>query len=110
MSTGDYVFLGVFFWILLVTARLVVFAVNIDIALKKKIWPVLILTLAAAILIFAYLLKFPVDAWYILLPIVALLIYVNFRGFDFCLYCKRMIAHKNFISPPDRCPKCNGKF
>ncbi|MDX8395076.1 MAG: hypothetical protein R8K22_01525 [Mariprofundaceae bacterium] len=110
IDSSDYIFLGIFFWALFVTSRLAVFALRIDIAVKKKIWPILIMGLGLSMFVLAYLLKFPPKAFYILMPIVALIIIINLRGFSFCLSCERMVAQKNLVSPSCDCPKCGKKL
>jgi len=104
------IFLFAFFWVLFITARLFVFAVNIDIRIKKRIWPVIIVSLGIMLLWFAYLLHFPVKYYWLLIPAVALIVFVNIRGFYFCIHCGRMIAHKQILSPPTNCVKCRRKL
>jgi len=36
-------FLFIFFWVLFIGARLAIFSINIDITLKKRIWPIAII-------------------------------------------------------------------
>ena len=110
MSTGDIAFFFAFFWVLFIGARLFVFAVNIDIKLKKRIWPVIIIGLGIMLLWFAWLLHFPTQYYWMLLPGVALIVFVNLRGFYFCVPCKRMIAHKQILSPPTNCERCRRKL
>jgi uncharacterized oligopeptide transporter (OPT) family protein len=106
LSTNDIIFFAVFFWVLFITARLVVFALKIDIRLKKRIWPMIILTLGVVLIGFAYLLGFPAESYYILLPVVAFIIFANLRGFYFCQACGRMLAHRKLLSPPKVCAIC----
>jgi hypothetical protein len=103
-------FFFVFFWVLFIGARLFVFAVNIDINLKKRIWPVIIIGLGTMLLWFAWLLGFPQKYYWGLVPAVALIVFVNLRGFYFCVPCKRMIAHKQILSPPTNCERCRRKL
>ncbi|MDX8402819.1 MAG: hypothetical protein R8K54_00240 [Mariprofundaceae bacterium] len=110
MSTSDLVFFFAFFWVLFIAARLLVFAVNIDIKIKKRIWPVLIIGLGTMLLWFAYILHFPTRYYWLLILGVALIVFVNLRGFYFCVPCKRMIAHKQVLSPPTHCERCHKKL
>lgn len=71
MNTGDLIFFFAFFWVLFVAARLFVFAVNIDIDIKKRIWPVIIIGLGAMLLWFAYMLHFPARYYWLLILGVA---------------------------------------
>ena len=104
------VFFFVFFWVLFIGARLFVFAVNIDINLKKKIWPAIIIGLGAMLLGFAYMLHFPQQYYWGLLPAVILIVFVNLRGFYFCVPCNRMFATKQVLNPPTNCEKCRRKL
>jgi len=110
MSTGDMVFLFIFFWVLFIGVRLTIFSINIDIVLKKRIWPYIIIGLGAALLGFAWLLKFPTQGYFILVPAVAAIIFTNLRGFYFCEACGRMLAHKQILSVPKECAKCGAKL
>lgn len=110
MNTSDMIFFFAFFWVLFIGARLFVFAVNIDIHLKKRIWPVIIIGLGIMLLWFAWMLHFPAQYYWMLLPIVGLIVFVNLRGFYFCVPCKRMIAHKQILSPPTHCERCRRKL
>ena len=110
MSTGDIVFLFIFFWVLFIGVRLAVFAINIDIKVKKRIWPIIIITLGCALLAFAWLLNFPVRGYYALVPAVAAIIFTNLRGFYFCESCGRMLAHKKIFSKPESCEKCGASL
>jgi len=104
------VFFFAFFWVIFIAARLFIFSVKIDVNIKKRIWPMLIIGLGIMLLCFAYLLHFPSDYYGLLLAGVALIVFVNLRGFYFCVSCNRMIAHKKLLSPPTHCEKCNGKL
>jgi len=106
LSTSDIIFLLVFFWVLFVGARLAVFSLNIDVRIKKRLWPILIVGLGCLLLGAAWLLKFPLTGYYILVPAVAAIIFTNLRGFYFCEACGRMLAHKNILSAPEKCAKC----
>jgi len=104
------VFFFAFFWVLFIAARLFVFAVNIDVKIKKRIWPVIVTGLGIMLLTFAWLLHFPARFYWLLVLGVGLIVFVNLRGFYFCEPCRRMIAHKNVLSPPTECEKCGRKL
>ncbi|MFQ5356109.1 MAG: hypothetical protein ACE5DY_06430 [Mariprofundaceae bacterium] len=106
MSTGDIIFLLIFFWVLFVGARLAVFSLKIDIRIKKRIWPILIVGLGCLLLGTAWLLKFPLNGYYILAPAIAAIVFTNLRGFYFCEACGRMLAHKNILTAPVKCERC----
>lgn len=108
MSTSDLIFFGVFFWVLFVTARLAVFAINIDIMLKKKLWPIIIFSLAGVLLALAYVLDFPPKGYAILLVAVAVIVYSNLKGFYFCESCGKMLANKKILTTVETCAKCGG--
>ncbi len=44
------VFLFIFFWVLFIGVRLAIFSINMDIAVKKRIWPIAIIGLGCALL------------------------------------------------------------
>ncbi len=110
MSTGDIVFLLVFFWILFVGARLAVFSIKVDINIKKRLWPLLIIGLGCLLLLTAWLLDFPRAGYVILVPIVVAILFTNLRGFYFCEACGRMMAYKNIFSKPGTCSKCGARL
>jgi len=109
VSTWYLIFFGVFFWVLFVTARLAVFAINIDIQLKKKLCPVIIFTLAGTLLLLAYALEFPPKGYAVLLVAVAIIVYSNLKGFYFCESCGKMLANKKILTTVEVCAKCGGK-
>ena len=110
MNTGDMVFLFIFFWVLFIGVRLAIFSINMDIAVKKRIWPIAIIGLGCALLGLAWLLNFPVRGYYALVPAVAAIIFTNLRGFYFCEACGRMLAHKKILSAPEKCAKCGAEL
>jgi len=103
---SNMIFLGIFFWLLLVGARLTLYALNFDIALKRRLWPIIIIALGMALIWSGWLLDFPSKAYYFLLPITALVIFVNLRGFYFCDGCKRMVANKRIVAKVTHCERC----
>jgi len=109
VSTSDLIFFGVFFWVLFITARLAVFAINIDIQLKKKLWPMIIFGLAGILLVMAYMLEFPPKGYAILLPALFVIVYSNLKGFYFCESCGKMLANKKIVTSVETCDKCGGK-
>lgn len=106
MSTGDIIFFGLFFWVLFVTARLAVFALNIDVGLKRRLWPIIIYSLAATLLLVAYLLEFPPKGYAVLLVALFVIVYSNLKGFYFCESCGRMLANKKVLTTVESCARC----
>jgi len=104
------VFFFVFFWLMFIMARLFIFAARIDIKIKKVAWPIVIVALGAAMLSIGYFFHLPNKVFYALLPITALIVFVNLRGFYFCDKCERMIAHKDIFKKPEKCGKCGAHF
>lgn len=102
------IFFAAFFWVLFVTARLAVFAINIDIQLKKKLWPAIILGLAITLLATAYILNFPPKGYAVLLLAVFIIVYSNLKGFYFCESCGKMLANKKILTTVETCEKCGG--
>ena len=100
------IFLGIFFWGMFVAARIFIFAAKIDIQIKKRVWPALIIGLGITILATAYMFHLPASGFYILAPITALIVFINLRGFYFCEKCGNMIAHKDVFNQPKRCGHC----
>jgi len=104
------VFLGIFFWGMFVVARVFIFAAKIDVQVKRKVWPVIILSLGATILATAYGFHVPTSVYVILVPITALIVFINLRGFYFCEKCERMIAHKDVFKKPEKCTNCKASL
>ena len=104
------VFFFIFFWVLFIGVRLFIFAVDIDIKIKKRIWPIAVTGLGIMLLAFAWLLHFPVKLYWLLILGVGLIVFVNLRGFYFCEPCKRMIAHKQILKAPTHCERCRRKL
>lgn len=109
MSTSDLIFFGAFFWVLFVTARLAVFAIKIDVQLKKRLWPVIIFSLAGTLLLAAYLLDFPPKGYAVLLVALFVIVYSNLKGFYFCNSCG-MLANKKILTTVEECAKCGAKI
>ncbi|GAV20467.1 hypothetical protein MMIC_P1433 [Mariprofundus micogutta] len=110
MTTGDLIFFVVFFWIVFITARLAVFAINIDIKLKKRLWPIIIFSLSGMLMIIAWLLNFPTKGFVVLGIAVAAIIYTNLKGFYFCESCEKMIANKKILTTVETCEKCGASL
>ncbi|ATX80995.1 hypothetical protein Ga0123462_0116 [Mariprofundus ferrinatatus] len=109
VSTSDLIFFGVFFWVLFVTARLAVFAIKIDVQLKKRLWPVVIYGLAGVLLLVAYLLDFPPKGYAVLAVALFVIVYSNLKGFYFCDSCG-MLANKKILTTVEKCTKCGAKI
>jgi len=110
LSTGDLIFFVIFFWIVFITARLAVFALKIDIKLKKRLWPIVICGLSGMLLVIAWLLDFPTKGYVVLAVAVAIIIYTNLKGFYFCESCGRMVANKKIIVAVENCEKCGASL
>ncbi len=106
MATSNLVFLAIFFWGMFVVARIFVYAAKIDIRIKKKVWPVIIIALGLTILATAYAFQLPAQGYIILVPITFLIVFINLRGFYFCHKCERMMGHKDIFHKPARCANC----
>ena len=104
------VFLGIFFWGMFVVARVFIFAAKIDVQVKNKVLPAIILSLGATILATAYGFQVPTSVYVILVPITALIVFINLRGFYFCEKCERMIAHKDVFKKPEKCTNCRASL
>lgn len=110
MSTSDLIFFALFFWVLFVAARLAVFAIKIDIRLKKRIWPLIIYALAGMLLLFAYLLDFPPKGYAVLLVALFVIVYSNLKGFYFCESCGKMLANKKILTDVEECASCGASL
>jgi len=104
------IFLGIFFWGMFVVARVFIFAAKIDVQVKKKVWPVIILALGATIIATAYGFHVPTSVYVILVPVTVLIVFINLRGFYFCEKCDRMIAHKDVFKKPEKCGNCRASL
>lgn len=110
MSTGDLIFFVIFFWVVFITARLAIFALNIDIKVKKRLWPIIIFSLSGMLMALAYLLDFPSKGYAVLGVAVAAIIYTNLKGFYFCESCGKMLANKKILTTVETCEKCGSSL
>ena len=110
MRTEDLIFLAIFFWGMFVVARVFIYASKIDVKLKKKLWPVIIVGLGMTVLATAMMFNVPGTLYYFLVPITLMIVFINMRGFYFCEKCGRMLAHRNPFQPPERCFNCKARL
>lgn len=102
------VFLGV--WVVLGLFSAAFFFLGKNASLKRKVWPPF--TIATAILFvgFVWAMGFPSQVFFIMIPAVALITFLNLRSVKFCDACGKTIMSQNPFSRPEFCSKCGAKL
>jgi hypothetical protein len=109
---GDGVLVPAFFvlWAVLGVGSALFFWLNRDAALKRKVFPPLMIGAGVIFIGFIWLTGAPTQFLFIAIPAVVLISFLNIRGMKFCDSCGRTIHSQNPFSPAEFCSKCGAKL
>jgi hypothetical protein len=107
-SPGSYhafqLFMGV--WVALVLGSMAFFSFNKNTALKRRVLPYFVIFTSVLFIIFVWATGAPAQVFYVFIPAVALIGFINIRNTKFCDSCGRRNYGPNLFSPARFCSKC----
>lgn len=98
------IFFGV--WIVLGLISAGFFFFNNNAALKRKVFPPFVIGVGVLFLAFVALMGFPAGMFFIIVPAIVLITFLNLRSTRFCNACGKTLINQNFLSAPKFCSKC----
>lgn len=102
------IFIGV--WVVLGLFSAVFFFLGKNAQLKRKVWPPFTIATAVLFVGFAWAMGFPSEVFFVMVPAVALITFLNLRSTKFCDACGKTIMSQNPFSSPEFCSKCGSKL
>jgi hypothetical protein len=103
-STVFAVFFGV--WILLGVSGFLLFYAGRDAAFKRQFFPLYLGVAAVVFIGFTAGMGAPLSVLAIMIPFVAFVMLLNYRGTRFCDSCGRTLIDRAVFSRPKFCPQC----
>ena len=101
-------FLGI--WIALAIVGLWVTYVDKNIARKKRLLPIFIISSGIIFAVFTLLVVGDLRAMALVVPAVALIIFLNLRQLRVCETCGRTIQSGMWFARARYCPRCGGRM
>jgi hypothetical protein len=99
--------LFVVLWAVLAIASTAFFTLNRNAELKQKVWPPYIVGLGLLFLGITYAMGVRPPFLFLAIPVVALIVFLNLRGVQFCTSCGATVRSTNPFSRPTACPTCS---
>jgi|SRR6516162_2844277 hypothetical protein len=97
-------FIGV--WAVLGLGSMAFFYFNKNAALKRRVLPPFVIFTSILFLGFVWMTGAPAQVFYVFIPAVALIAFINIRNTKFCDSCGRQNYGFNLFSPAKFCSKC----
>ncbi len=97
-------------WLALAVGSFVFFRFNRDGKLKRRLWPLFNLGIAALAIITAIIMRFPTVWIYVLIPIVGVITVLDIRSASFCPACGRLVKRRRSSPGEPTCPACGAKL
>jgi len=97
-------------WAILGLFSFIVFFYGKNAPLKKRLWPPFIVGTSLLLLVFMYLMGMGLNSFYLMVPGIGLIAFLNLRSTKFCDACGRTDMNPNFFVVPEFCSKCGEKF
>ena len=112
MPRGDLVFpYFMATWLVLGALGFYFFYLNKDAAFKRKYFPWFMVFIGVLFLVFMSLMGLPLQAYFLMVPAVGLITFLNIRGTRFCSSCGRTIFPQGLPwSRPEFCSSCGAKI
>jgi hypothetical protein len=102
-------FIGI--WLVLMALHFYFFSWNRDVAFKKKYLLWFLIFEGIVFVVFMGLVGFPRDVYLLMVPAVALIIFLNIRATRFCPSCGRTIIKQGLgRSTPKHCSSCGASL
>jgi hypothetical protein len=102
------IFFGV--WVVLGLFSGAFFFFGKNAGLKRKVWPPFAIATSILFVGFAWAMGFPSEVFTVMIPVVALITFLNLRSVKFCDACGKTTVSQNPFSSSEFCSKCGTKF
>jgi hypothetical protein len=99
------IFFGV--WISLMVLSYLLFYRNLDVRLKRRLWPPFMLLTGAVFGTAVWIIDVSGQARKFMIPAVALITIANIFTVRFCGSCGKIAINKNPLTPARTCTRCN---
>lgn len=93
-------------WFPLMIAGTALFYFGKDASLKRRLWPGYLVVGGILFVSIIWVIGFPREVLFIMVPAVAVIMGLNIKSTQFCDGCGALVPSKNFLNKPDTCPKC----
>ena len=112
MNAKEPVFFSFFvFWVVLGISAFLFFHLNRDARLKKKIYPWFVVGIGIIFASFsAWMSDWQPFVFLVMLPMVALITFLNIRMTKFCESCGRTVYRQPLLGPSKFCPHCGSSL
>lgn len=94
-------------WIVLAVLSLAIFFPrSVKAAIKRRLWPVFGIATGVLFVMFVWLMDRKTSELFLMIPVVALITFINLRSIRFCPSCNSLQRSPNFFVAPKFCQKC----
>jgi len=97
-------------WAVLILVGYFAFGKNSSYDFKKKWYPLYNLLIGFLFVLFVILMEFPIEAFYLVIPGVILITFINIKMNIICPSCGNMSYNAKWISSKSYCPKCGNYY
>ncbi len=97
-------------WVVLGLGSFALFHLNKEVALKRKMWPVVVIGSGILFIISGWLMGFRGEAMYMMVPATILITVLNLKAAQFCDSCGKTLYNQNPFAKLAFCPKCGSKL
>ena len=101
-------FLGT--WIILVIVGFCLFYLCKNVARKKRLLPIFVVGTGILFATFVFVMTGPSNEMFVMIPVVALIIFLNLRMIKVCEACGRTVFTSDMFYKMEYCPKCGAKL
>jgi hypothetical protein len=94
-------------WIVLaILSFAIFFPRGVKAATKRRLWPIFGIATSVLFVMFVWLMDRKTSELFLMLPVIALIAFINLRTIRFCPSCNSLQRSPNFFSAPKFCQKC----
>ena|SRR5215208_4959208 len=97
-------------WAVLAVVGLFLFYVNKNAQFKRKYFPWYIILTGVLFCSFILVMGFPVLVMFIVVPVIAIISYLNIKSIKFCDNCGKTLVNQAWLIKPENCAKCGAKL
>jgi hypothetical protein len=97
-------------WVALGIAGFFLFYVSKNVQFKKRYFPWYVILAGVLFISFGLGTGLPLEMLYFMVPVVALITFLNIRSTKFCDNCGRTIINQAWFSKVEYCAKCGAKL
>lgn len=98
------------FWIALAVAGFFLFYANKNVRFKKKYFPWYVIFSSILFLSFTVKMGTPLETLFFIVPVLALITFLNIRATKFCDHCGRTIINQMWFTKAEYCAKCGARL